>query len=77
MCIAIKYYMYSVFLGKKRKRNMWSVPKKRKQKKRLPKGKMTVEEAGGWRQLILWVKVWEGELYSKCNVKPLTDLISE
>lgn len=49
--------MYSVFLGKKRKRSMWSVPKKRQQKKRLPRGKMTVEEeAGGWRQLMLVVQ---------------------
>lgn len=54
MCVAIKDYMYSVFLGKKRKRSMWSVLKKRQQKKRLQRGKMTVEEeAGGWRQLML------------------------
>lgn len=40
MCVAIKDYMYSLFLGKKRK-SMWSGPKKKQQKKRLPRGKIT------------------------------------
>uniref|UniRef100_A0A7N5P404 SP110 nuclear body protein n=1 Tax=Ailuropoda melanoleuca TaxID=9646 RepID=A0A7N5P404_AILME len=33
------YDVYPFFLGKKRKRSIWSTPKKRHQKKRLPKGR--------------------------------------
>uniref|UniRef100_G1MDN2 SP110 nuclear body protein n=1 Tax=Ailuropoda melanoleuca TaxID=9646 RepID=G1MDN2_AILME len=48
------YDVYPFFLGKKRKRSIWSTPKKRHQKKRLPKGKKREqEEVRGHRQLML------------------------
>lgn len=72
MFVTIKHYPF--FLGKKRKRYVWSTPKRRHKKKSLPRGKMRVQEkAGGWKQLMqgLQVKLWRVEFYSKCNGKPL------
>uniref|UniRef100_A0A8C4LHI0 SP110 nuclear body protein n=1 Tax=Equus asinus asinus TaxID=83772 RepID=A0A8C4LHI0_EQUAS len=47
MLVAIKDDLYPFFLGKKRKRNVWSIPKKRYQKKSLPKGKTRLQEETG------------------------------